>query len=178
MDSINKNQPEKNHANISGQEAVERIKKMVEGSESCFFCTATKTPGSSGTRPMAVQQVDDEGHLWFLSAKDSHKNLEIAEHSKVDLFFQGSKHSEFLHLTGRASLSSNRAKIKELWKPLMKTWFTEGMDDPRISVIEVTPSEGYYWDNKHGDLVAGLKMAIGATAGVTLDDSIEGKIKV
>jgi hypothetical protein len=61
---------------------------------------------------------------------------------------------------------------------MLKVWFTEGIDDPRITVIRVTPSEGYYWDTKHGALVAGVKMMIGAMIGKTLDDSIEGKIKL
>ncbi|MEO7675481.1 MAG: pyridoxamine 5'-phosphate oxidase family protein, partial [Verrucomicrobiota bacterium] len=62
--------------------------------------------------------------------------------------------------------------------PLLKTWFTEGVDDPRITVIRVAPSEGYYWDTKHGMAVAGVKMLIGAAIGKTLDDSMEGKLKV
>ena len=60
----------------------------------------------------------------------------------------------------------------------MKTWFTEGEDDPRISLIKVQPAEGYYWDNKHGNLVAGVKMLLGMATGQTLDDSIEGKLKL
>jgi len=40
----------------------------------------------------------------------------------------------------------------------------------------VTPTEGYYWDNKHGSAVAGVKMLIGAAIGKTLDDSIEGQV--
>jgi hypothetical protein len=50
------------------------------------------------------------------------------------------------------------------------------VDDPRITVIKVVPSEGYYWDNKHGNAVAGVKMMIGAMIGKTLDDSVEGKL--
>jgi general stress protein 26 len=61
---------------------------------------------------------------------------------------------------------------------MLKTWFTEGKDDPRIAVIEVVPSEGYFWDTKHGGTVAGIKMLIGAALGVTLDDSIEGTLDV
>jgi len=45
-------------------------------------------------------------------------------------------------------------------------------------VIKVTPSDGYYWDNKHGQAVAFIKQIAGAIMGKTLDDSIEGKIKV
>ncbi|MGE3509589.1 MAG: pyridoxamine 5'-phosphate oxidase family protein [Vicinamibacterales bacterium] len=33
-------------------------------------------------------------------------------------------------------------KIDELWEPLAKTWFTEGKDDPRITVIKVAPRRG------------------------------------
>ncbi len=60
----------------------------------------------------------------------------------------------------------------------MKTWFTEGVDDPRITVIRVQPNEGYYWDTKHGSAVAGIKMLIGAAISKTLDDSIEGTLRV
>jgi general stress protein 26 len=127
---------------------------------------------------MSVQKTDDDGTLWFLSASDSHKNKEIASNPQVHLYFQGSTHSDFLHLHGEASISKSKAKIKELWAPVLKTWFTDGENDPRISVIKFEPSEGYYWDNKHGNAVAGIKMLIGAAIGKTLDDSIEGKIKV
>ncbi len=68
--------------------------------------------------------------------------------------------------------------IKELWEPILKTWFTEGIDDPRITVIKVETQQGYYWDNKHGDAIAFTKMAIGAALGKTLDESIEGQLKV
>ena len=178
MDSINRQQPEDNLDHLTGRRAVERIEDAVEKAETCFFCTHTAVGGSSGVRPMAVRKVDDEGNLWFLSADDSHKNRELDADSHVDLYFQGSAHSDFLHLAGDATVSRDKQRIKELWSPLIKTWFTEGVDDPRITVIKVTPREGYYWDTKHGMAVAGVKMMIGAMIGKTLDDSIEGRLKV
>lgn len=178
LDSINRNQPEENRDDLQGQEAIKRIQDTVKTSQTCFFCTAVSTIGAGTARPMSVQTVDDEGNLWFLSAKDSHKNREIERDPSVALYFQGSDYSDFLELKGKATISAERDKIKELWEPLYKTWFTEGEDDPRITVIKVTPSDGYYWDNKHGAFVAGIKMLIGAAIGKTLDDSIEGKLKV
>ena len=59
----------------------------------------------------------------------------------------------------------------------MEAWFTEGEDDPLITAIAVEPLSGYYWDNKHGDMVAWAKMAIGAAIGVALDDSVEGELR-
>ena len=178
MDSINQNQPEHNREDLRGSEAVEKIKEIVKQAQNCFFCTVSAPTGSSAARPMNVRQIDDEGNLWFLSANDSHKNAELARDPSVKLYFQGSTHSDFLFLTGRATISTDRDKIKELWEPLIRTWFTEGVEDPRITVIKVVPSEGYYWDTKHGNTVAGIKMLIGAVIGKTLDDSIEGALKV
>ena len=178
MDSINRNQPEDNHEDLNAQDAVEKIKELVKKAERCFFCTAPTAHDSVGARPMAVQEVDDAGNLWFLSADDSHKNAELSRNADVRLYFQGGAHSDFLLLDGTATVSRDKARIKELWKPIMKTWFTEGENDPRITVIKVTPNEGYYWDTKHGMAVAGIKMLIGAATGKTLDDSIEGKLRV
>jgi general stress protein 26 len=178
MDSINKQQVEENHKDLSSVEAIEKIKDLVKSAKSCFFCTHASSGSSKGVRPMSVQQVDDQGVCWFLSANDSHKNLEINAENTVDLYFQASAHAGFLHLTGIASISEDKEKIKELWEPVVKTWFTEGEDDPRISVIKFVPKEGYYWDNKHGNFIAGMKVLAGAVTGKTLDDSIEGKIEL
>ena len=178
MSSIDRNQPEKNRENLEAQEAVSKIKEIVDKAQNCFFCTAVPTGESGAARPMNVRQVDDEGNLWFLSANDSHTNEELALDPSVKLYFQGSEHSDFLHLNGHATISTDRAKIEELWEPVLRTWFTEGVDDPRITVIKVAASDGYYWDTKHGNVVAGVKMLIGSVLRKTLDDSIQGKLTV
>ena len=176
MDSINKNQEEKNYEDLSRSEAINKMKVLVESAQTCFFCTNLKADAAFETRPMAVQKVDDEGNLWFLSSVDSHKNEELKNNDAVQLLFQGDPHTDFMNVFGHATVSKDRDKIEELWNPLLKTWFTEGKDDPRITVIKVTPADGYYWDSKHGKFVAFAKMAIGAAIGKTLDDSIEGKL--
>lgn len=177
MNSINKNQPEKNKENLLGEDAIKKIKALAKKAASCFFCTNING-GNFSTRPMAPEQIDDEGNFWFLSASDSHKNKEISIDASVQLLFQGSPHSDFLSINGRAEISRDKNKIDELWDDITKTWFTEGKDDPRITVIKVTPTDGYYWDTKHGEAIAFAKIIIGSISGKTLDDSIEGKIKV
>ena len=178
MDSINKQQTEDNFENLDGAMAVKKIKELTDKAPSCFFCTDIETGKPFITRPMSVQQVDGEGNLWFLSANDSHKNYEIRTDSAVQLLFQDSSYSDFLNLYGTATIIQDKEKIKELWKPILKTWFTEGVDDPRISVIKVTPEQGYYWDTKHTMAIGLLKRVTGAILGKTMDDSIEGNLNV
>ena len=130
MNSINQNQPEHNLENLSGTAAVQRIREMIERSPVGFFCTRPLNAGTHGVRPMTVQQVDDRGRLWFLSASDSEHNRDLQADPTVRLYFQGSTHSDFLHLDGAATVSTDRDRIESLWSPLFKTWFTGGIDDP------------------------------------------------
>jgi general stress protein 26 len=178
MNSINQQQPEENHKDLSGPEAIKKLKDMAEEAKTCFFCSDIKTGVPISARPMTVQKVDDAGNLLFLSATDSKTDAEIKGDALVHLFFQGSKYSDYLNVYGIATLSQDKTLIKELWNPILKTWFTEGEDDPRISVISVEPTEVYYWDNKHGNAVAFVKQLVGAAIGKTLDDSIEGSLEV
>jgi len=178
MDSINQNQPEENYQDLSGAEGLKKMKELVEKASTCFFCTRIQTDERFSTRPMSVQKIDDEGNTWFLSASDSKKNIEIDDDPAVQMLFQGSDYSDFLTVYGTATISHDKEIIHELWNPILKTWFTEGKDDPRITVIKVAPLEAYYWDTKHIQVVGLIKRMVGAAIGKTLDDSIEGQIKV
>ena len=151
---------------------------MVESCKTYFFCTSTAIAGPSGARTMSVQEVDGDGNLWFLSGIDTHKDQELKIDSRVQLYFQGSAHGNFLEINGHASVSQDSAKIDQLWRPIMKNWFTEGREDPRISVIKVTPVNGYYWETKHGFVIAGMKILLGAVTGNASDDSREGELRV
>ena len=178
MDSINKQQVEDNFENLSAKEAIEKIKELSGKDASCFFCSNINSGKPFSVRPMSVQQLDNAGCFWFLSAADSHKNAEISGDAHIQLLFKGSDYSDFLNIYGTATISKDKEKIKELRQPILKTWFTEGKDDPRIAVIKVEPIEGYYWDTKHNKAIGLIKRIAGAVAGKTMDDSVEGKLNV
>ena len=177
MDSIQENQPEDIKADLNATAAGEKIKKLAEDAENCFFCTSNSGGETRGVRPMNIRKADEAGNLWFLSASDSHKNQEVEADSQARIFLQATKQSGFIFLDGTATVSRDRQAIEDLWDPVLKTWFTEGQDDPRITVIKFVPDAGYYWDNKHGNFVAATKMLIGAAVGKTLDDSVEGRLR-
>lgn len=61
---------------------------------------------------------------------------------------------------------------------LGKTWFTEGTDDPVLTIIKVVPSDVHYWDNKHNKMVSLIKIMAGAVSCKTMDDIVEGPISV
>lgn len=160
---------------LKDNSAIEKIKDLAENIKTCMFCTYVGDKLNS--RPMSAQKIDDEGNLWFLSDKRSEKNDEILANPKVELFFS-ENHDQFLTLHGQASISYDRETIKELFTPIVKVWMPEGEDDPNLSIIKVVPSEGYYWNNKHGKVVAAAKMTVAFITGKTMDDGIEGNLKL
>lgn len=178
-DSSNNTQNVNDHIqSLAGTEALKKLKDLAKSAENCFFCTNIKTGLPLSVRPMSVLEVDDEGNLWFISQKDSHKNDEIANDPFTHLFFQENKNSGFLNVYGISELVNDRKKVEELWNPLLKVWFQNGKDDPNISLIKVAPTSVYYWDTVHGEVVSFIKMAASVITGKTMDDSVEGKLEV
>jgi len=164
--------------NVHNNEAIEKIQEFVRHDATCLFCTSIRADAPFMTRPMVVQLVDNAGNLWFLSPKDSDKNLQIRQDDAVQLLFDSDGHSRFLSLFGHAEIEHDRARIEELWQPLDKAWFKEGEGDSNISVIKMVPHEGYYWDTRHGKLVSFMKMVSAVAGSVSGDDGVQGKVSL
>lgn len=148
------------HDDLEGLDARQKIRELIDSTSNCFFVTRTSYPGSTNARPMAVQEIDDEGNLWFVSSSDTHKDHELQNNPEVYLYFQSSGASgggEFLEILGRASVSHDQQRIERLWKPEFNAWFEMGKEDPKVSVIKVVPREGHYWDTEHGGVSAGVR---------------------
>lgn len=167
-----------NFKDLSDKEAVAKLKELAEDIGTCMFCTELSVRPFP-TRPMALQEVDDSGNLWFISSAKSNKNFEIQHDNDVQLIFAKNQNVHFLSIYGQATIYKDRAHIDEVWSPVAKAWFEEGKDDPEVTVIKVTPTDAYYWDTKYGKAISFLKWAKGAITGKMDDDlGVEGNLKV
>jgi general stress protein 26 len=164
--------------NLADQEAVDKMKQLVDHTKVCFFTThLDESP--LPTRPMHTQHVDDEGTFWFFSDAESEKNFEIKNDSRVQLLYANPAKSEFMSVYGHAMVSHDRSKIDELWNPMAKAWFKNGKDDPSLSVIQVIPDEAYYWDTKNNKMVSLLKILTSIVSDSrSNDDGVKGRLKI
>ncbi|AZA54907.1 pyridoxamine 5'-phosphate oxidase family protein [Chryseobacterium sp. G0201] len=161
--------------NLTHLEAIKKIKELSESAKICMFCTELETlPINS--RPMGLQETDDEGNLWFISSDDSNKNFEIKEDRRVQLFFMNNGDYQYLSVFGKATVYKDKTTIEDKWSPMANAWFEEGKDDPKVSIIRVEPTETYYWDTKVGKLVSLFSFVAAAVTGKTTDnsDGVEG----
>ncbi|MDF2455772.1 MAG: ral stress protein [Cytophagaceae bacterium] len=161
---------------LQNQEAIKKIQELVEAANVCLFATALNQVPLS-VRPMSTSKVDEDGHIWFFSKKNSDKNEHILEDDQVQLLYSNNSSSEYLSLYGHAEIVRDRNKIEELWTPMAKAWFTEGKEDPSITLLKVTPKEGHYWDTKNGKVISLIKIAVSALTGKASDIGVEGKLE-
>ena len=160
---------------LSGPAAARKIADLVEAGDSCFFCTLSMS-SELHARPMTVTEIEEGGVLWFFTEVDSLKNVELDRDPRVTLFFKEGDNAGHLKLDGQATIVTDPATIHRLWSPKLRAWFTEGENDPRISLLRVEPSSGEYWDNRHGSAVAGIKMLFGALTGRRVDEGVHGNL--
>ena len=169
-------QAESPQKDLSGQEAIETIKKLTEKAGTCFF--VTNIGKNSHSIPMALQEVDEEGTLWFISSSESTHNQNIEKDNTVQLYFLNNGSYEYVFIQGKAHVSKDKALIEKYYTAFADAWF-DGKDDPRVTVIGVKPDDGYYYETKDNKVFAMAKMAFAAVTGAKIEDGgIEGGLSL
>ncbi len=135
--------------------------------EKIGFCMLSSLDRSDGgleirSRPMAAYLEPEEGRIYFLTDKDSYKDEEIAADPHVNLAFADAGSHSYVAVTGRASLSNDREKIRELFNVPAKAWW-DSAEDPAIRLLVVEPAQAQYWDSP-GKVRAYFRMAAAAVS--------------
>lgn len=129
-----------------------KVYEMIKDIKLCMMVTQD-VDGNLSARPMANQEVKNDGLLWFFTAADSPKVSEIEDNSKLLLSYAESDGSKFVSMAGEGRIVRDKAKIDELWDESLKAWFPKGKDDPNICLIAVDPQSAEYWDQPSSKFV-------------------------
>lgn len=131
--------------------------------EKIGFCMFTSMDGEEiRSRPMAAYVERAEGRICFLTDAESHKDEEIARRPNVNLAFADAGSHSYVSVTGRATISNDREKIRDLFNIPAKAWW-DSPDDPSIRLLVVTPHDAQYWDSP-GKVRSYIKMAAAAVS--------------
>lgn len=167
-----------NIENLDKKEGILKLKKMVDDVKFCFFCTDLKDENGAISTVMTAQDVDDEGNIWFFSGLDSDRNRDIKANKNIQLYFSSPEKNSYLSVNSEAHIVMDKLKMKELWNPLLKIWFKDGIEDKNISLIKTSTKTANYWDSEDGKMINFFKMVASAITGNNLIETVEGKIKI
>jgi general stress protein 26 len=157
--------------------AFEKLSEMAKDIQFCMFCTIGYD-GTVSSRPMTTNEVDEEGNIWFFTNKLSEVSIESDQKNDVCLAYACPSSNDYLSVTGVAAIVLDKAKIKELWKSANKVWFPEGVDDPELALIKVTPVKAEYWDSSANKMVVLFSMVKAAITGTRYDEGEHGKLRL
>jgi len=163
---------------LNGSDAIEQVKEIVDHQRVCMMVTDPASyPASS--RPMAVAEVDEHGAFWFLTLRTTDKFDDVEKDPRITLHFSNPSDHEFMTIHGECEVLNDMARKKELWSVFAKAWVPDGVDNPDLRLLKVTPTDGYYWDTTQGRVVAAVKIAFALVTGNTgKDGGVEGPLKV
>ncbi|SBT44899.1 pyridoxamine 5'-phosphate oxidase family protein [Micromonospora auratinigra] len=148
----------------TAQEARHRVTELIRDARICLL-TTTGVDGRLISRPMALQEAEFDGDLWFFAYEDSAKIRQIRVNPQVNVGFSDQRHHAWVSVAGTAQEEWDRARAERLWNPLLKAWFPDGLDTPGLTLVKVHASSAEYWDSPGGAVVNLLGFAKAAVTG-------------
>ena len=151
------------------QERRDKVRQMVADARICMLTTMTAT-GKHVSRPMALQEVEFDGDLWFFTYATSDLVEQIGAHPQVNVAFSDPKQHNWISISGTARRTDDRAKAEQLWNPLLKAWFPDGLETPELTLVTVHAESAEYWEAAHSSkVITLLGYAKAAVTGKTPD---------
>lgn len=122
---------------------LDKFYAMIEDLEVAMM-TTRRRDGHLESRAMANQKRASGADLWFVSAADTAKLHDLEYDPHVNLAYYKDRTREWISVSGVASISRDRDKIRELWAPDWAAWFAKDgdsrsgtPDDPRIVLVGI-----------------------------------------
>jgi len=136
--------------------------------------TTRRPDGQLCSRAMATQKRAAGADVWFVTLEESGKLAEVAFDPHVNLSYYKDRTREWVSVSGVATVSRDRDKIRELWAPDWQAWFPKGddprhgtADDPRMVLIGVNVHAAVFLEVNKPQPVVLFELAKGWLTGST-----------
>lgn len=140
----------KNSLKKSDKKDLKTIAEAIEEAQICMVTTVDHNGGLC-SRPMNVQELDEEGNLWFFTLSNSNLMEEIRRIPVVNVTFTCGK-NKFLSATAIGYEAYDKEKMEELWESSLNKWFKEGLDTEELTLLKLDLQEVEYWGPSHSSV--------------------------
>lgn len=149
---------------ISRADSLKKLNEMVKDINFAMLTTA-EADGTLRSRPMATQKAEFDGTLYFFTKEHSPKVEQIQQDRHVNVAYSEPSKHNYVSMSGKATLITEKTKLAELWTPELTAWFPKGLEDPELSLLEVNVTQAEYWDSTNSTIVYLYGLAKAAITG-------------
>jgi general stress protein 26 len=139
------------------EEAIRKFRDLVHEVNICMF-TTLDDQNRLFSRPMFTVKIDEDGNAWFFTNEFSEKIQSVSRDNSVYLIYSHPGKNVYVTVRGTCAVTVDKQKIDELWNPLMKAWFPQGKNDPKLCLLKVVTAEADYWNSNSGSMGVYFKM--------------------
>ena len=127
-----------------------KVRELIKDTRIAML-THVDRQGNLISKPMATQDVDFDGTVYFIAERDSDQVQDLQRNPAVNVAYSGS--GSWVSLTGTARVLNDEAKLKELWDSFTGAWLEGGPENPNNVLIQVDGRSAEYWDTPGGGKV-------------------------
>jgi general stress protein 26 len=143
---------------------TKKLTELIKNARMAMLTTMT-VDGKHVSRPMALQEAEFDGDLWFFTYENSAKVHDITLQPEVNVSFSDKNANAWVSIAGYAEVVHDRSKAEQLWNPLLKAWFPDGLDTEGLTLLRVRADSAQYWDAPNSKVANLLAMAKAAVTG-------------
>ena len=154
----------------SQQDRQDKVRNLIRSTRLAML-TSIDPDGRLVSMPMATQDVEFDGDVWFISERDSHKVRNIAANPSVNVAY--ASHDSWVSLSGRAEVVDDQARLAELWNTFTDAWLDGGPENPNNVLIRVSAESAEYWDSPGTKVTQVANLIKAQVSGRTFDGENE-----
>jgi general stress protein 26 len=128
----------------SRDESVAKVAGLVKGIRVAML-TSTDAQGRLVSRPMATQDVDFDGDIWFITERSAEHTRNLQADPRVNVAYSGS--SSWVSVAGTARVVDDPARLREYWNTFTDAWLEGGPENPENVLVQVEADTAEYWDS-------------------------------
>ena len=95
--------------------------------------------------PMSHYVDRDNRALWFITAKGTDLARSLTGSKPAIHVVSNRDEGLYARIHGRLALSTDRAKLDEIWNAVASSWFEDGENDPDVQLLRMDLSEAEVW---------------------------------
>src|SRR3954469_572184 len=137
-------------------EETRKVAELLKDERTGLFTTIA-FDGTLVSRPMALQEVEFDGDLWFFAERGSRKVQHISANPQVNVSTSGS--SSWVSLTGHAVVIDDLEKKRKLWNSVVGARLPDGAEELEVVLLRVEAASAEYWDSPGGRLASVISFA-------------------